>query len=106
MRKLRITGGEPLVRAQLPELVRRLATLDGAEDLALTTNGYLLEDQAEPLGKAGLRRVTVSLDSLDEKIFARMNGGLAARPRARAGSRRPSVPDSRRSSSTASCSAA
>jgi cyclic pyranopterin phosphate synthase len=74
VRKLRITGGEPLVRAQLPDLVRRLAALDGAEDLALTTNGYLLEDLAEPLGKAGLRRVTVSLDSLDDEIFRRMNG--------------------------------
>jgi len=74
VRKLRITGGEPLVRSQLSELVRRLAALEGAEDLALTTNGYLLGDLAEPLAKAGLRRVTVSLDSLDEAVFARMNG--------------------------------
>jgi cyclic pyranopterin phosphate synthase len=74
VRKLRITGGEPLVRAQLPDLVRRLAALEGAEDLALTTNGFLLEDLAEPLGKAGLQRVTVSLDSLDEAVFAKMNG--------------------------------
>ena len=74
VRKIRITGGEPLVRAQLPDLVRRLASLEGARDLALTTNGFLLADMAEPLEKAGLRRVTVSLDSLDEAVFARMNG--------------------------------
>ena len=74
VRKLRITGGEPLVRAQLPELVRRLASLDFAEDLALTTNGYLLEELAEPLAKAGLGRVTVSLDSLDDAVFRKMTG--------------------------------
>ena len=74
VRKLRITGGEPLVRAQLPELVRRLASLDFAEDLALTTNGYLLEELAEPLAKAGLARVTVSLDSLDDAVFRKMTG--------------------------------
>ena len=74
VRKLRITGGEPLVRAQLPELVRRLAALEGAKDLALTTNGYLLEDLAEPLAKAGLQRVTVSLDSIDDAVFRKMNG--------------------------------
>jgi cyclic pyranopterin phosphate synthase len=72
--KLRITGGEPLVRAQLPELVRRLAALEGLSDLALTTNGYLLEEQAEPLAKAGLARVTVSLDSLDDAVFRVMAG--------------------------------
>jgi cyclic pyranopterin phosphate synthase len=78
VRKLRITGGEPLVRTQLPELIRRLAALDGADDLALTTNGFLLADLAEPLAKAGLRRVTVSLDSLDDAVFRKMNGrGLA-----------------------------
>ncbi len=72
--KLRITGGEPLVRAQLPELVRRLAALDPALDIALTTNGYLLGELAEPLAKAGLRRVTVSLDSLDDAVFRKMTG--------------------------------
>ncbi len=78
VRKLRITGGEPLVRAQVPDLIRRLAALPGADDLALTTNGYLLADLAEPLAKAGLRRVTVSLDSLDDAVFRKMNGrGLA-----------------------------
>jgi cyclic pyranopterin phosphate synthase len=73
-RKLRITGGEPLLRAQLPELVRRLAALPGVEDVALTTNGLLLADHAEALAAAGLRRVTVSLDSLDDEVFTRMSG--------------------------------
>ena len=72
--KLRLTGGEPLLRAQLPGLVARLAALPGSPDLALTTNGYLLEEQAQPLADAGLRRVTVSLDSLDDAVFRRMNG--------------------------------
>ena len=73
-RKLRITGGEPLVRAELPKLVAQLARIPGVEDLALTTNGYLLAGQAQALRDAGLRRVTVSLDALDPQIFARMNG--------------------------------
>jgi cyclic pyranopterin phosphate synthase len=72
--KLRVTGGEPLIRHQLPTLIERLAVIDGVEDLALTTNGYLLVDLAEPLKEAGLRRVTVSLDSHDEKVFKRMTG--------------------------------
>ena len=74
-RKLRITGGEPLVRAQLPVLVEGLAKLDGVQDLALTTNGVLLPQHARALADAGLDRVTVSLDSLDPEIFARMSGG-------------------------------
>jgi cyclic pyranopterin phosphate synthase len=74
VRKLRITGGEPLLRAQLPGLIERLAALPGAPDLALTTNGYLLAEQAESLARAGLRRITVSLDSLEPEVFARMNG--------------------------------
>lgn len=73
-RKLRVTGGEPLVRAELPKLVARLAAIEGAEDLALTTNGFLLRDHAGPLAAAGLRRVTVSLDSLDPSVFRRMSG--------------------------------
>jgi cyclic pyranopterin phosphate synthase len=73
-RKLRITGGEPLLRHELPGLVRRLAALPGVEDLALTTNGLLLADQAHELAAAGLRRVTVSLDSLDDEVFGRMSG--------------------------------
>jgi cyclic pyranopterin phosphate synthase len=70
--KLRLTGGEPLLRRGLPELVRRLAAL-GARDLALTTNGSLLAEQAAPLAAAGLRRATISLDSLDDAVFRRMN---------------------------------
>jgi len=73
-RKLRITGGEPLLRADLPRLIERLAPLPGIEDLALTTNGYLLADRAAELRSAGLRRITVSLDSLDDAVFGRLNG--------------------------------
>lgn len=75
VRKLRITGGEPLLRADLPRLVQRLAALPEAPDLALTTNGVLLPGLAAALRAAGLRRVTVSLDSLDPETFRRMNGG-------------------------------
>ena len=75
VRKLRVTGGEPLLRADLPKLVARLAALPGVEDLALTTNGVLLPRLARPLAEAGLRRVTVSLDSDDEEAFLAMNGG-------------------------------
>ena len=78
VRKLRITGGEPLVRRNLPELVRMLAAIgapDGTPiDLTLTTNGSALRPLARPLAEAGLRRVTVSLDSLDDEVFGRMNG--------------------------------
>jgi cyclic pyranopterin phosphate synthase len=73
--KLRVTGGEPLLRAHLPDLVARLAKLPGSPDLALTTNGVLLPRFAAPLAAAGLRRVTVSLDSVDEEAFLAMNGG-------------------------------
>jgi cyclic pyranopterin phosphate synthase len=73
--KLRVTGGEPLLRAHLPRLIARLAALPGAPDLALTTNGVLLPQQAEALRAAGLRRVTVSLDSVDPEAFLRMSGG-------------------------------
>ncbi|MHC4548707.1 MAG: GTP 3',8-cyclase MoaA [Planctomycetota bacterium] len=80
VRKLRITGGEPLLRADLPRLLARLARIDGVLDLSLTTNGFLLAGFAEALKQAGLERVTVSLDSLDEAVFKRMSGrrsGLA-----------------------------
>jgi len=81
VRKLRITGGEPLVRSDLAELIGRLARIQGVEDLALTTNGYLLADQAQALREAGLRRITISLDSLDPETFRRMNGrGLEIGP--------------------------
>lgn len=75
--KLRLTGGEPLLRPQLPELIARFAAIPGIEDVALTTNGVLLERHAAALKQAGLHRITVSLDSLDPAIFARMSGGRA-----------------------------
>jgi cyclic pyranopterin phosphate synthase len=74
VRKLRITGGEPLVRRDLPQLIEQLAALPEAPDLALTTNGLLLAEHAAALARAGLRRVTVSLDALDTETFQRMAG--------------------------------
>jgi cyclic pyranopterin phosphate synthase len=74
VRKLRVTGGEPLVRRDLAELIAMLAAIPGVEDLALTTNGLLLAEQAAALARAGLRRVTVSLDALDAPTFQRMSG--------------------------------
>ena len=72
--KVRLTGGEPLVRHSLHLLVAMLKEIPGIKDLALTTNGVLLERQAQALKEAGLHRVTVSLDSLDDEVFAYMNG--------------------------------
>lgn len=72
--KLRLTGGEPLLDRNVPNLVSALARLGGVEDLALTTNGTLLAAHASRLAEAGLRRITVSLDSLDEAVFRRMSG--------------------------------
>jgi len=72
--KVRLTGGEPLVRQGVDKLVGMLSRLDGVNDLTLTTNGYLLTQQAQALKDAGLRRITVSLDSLDLEVFKRMNG--------------------------------
>nr|XP_061800904.1 GTP 3',8-cyclase-like [Nerophis lumbriciformis] len=74
VRKLRLTGGEPLLRSQVERLIERLARLDGFDDLALTTNGWLLADKAEALAAAGLDRVTVSFHSLDPEVFGRLNG--------------------------------
>lgn len=76
--KLRITGGEPLVRPGLADLIGDLTTSPGVEDVALTTNGVLLAQQAAPLRAAGLKRVTVSLDSLDPQVFAAMSGGFGS----------------------------
>ncbi len=73
VRKLRLTGGEPLLRQELPKLVERLARIEGLEDLSLTTNGSKLAKWAQALSDAGLGRVTVSLDSLDPEVFQRMN---------------------------------
>ena len=70
--KFRLTGGEPLVRRELPKLVAMLAEIEGV-DIALTTNGSLLAGQARALADAGLHRVTVSLDSLDDAVFRSMN---------------------------------
>ena len=72
--KIRLTGGEPLVRAHLTDLVERIAALEPGLDLAMTTNGALLAPVAEDLKKAGLRRITVSLDSLDPDVFSAMCG--------------------------------
>jgi GTP 3',8-cyclase len=71
--KIRLTGGEPLLRRDVEELVRMLARLDGLTDLTLTTNGSLLARKAEVLASAGLHRVSVSLDSLDDDTFAQLN---------------------------------
>jgi cyclic pyranopterin phosphate synthase len=73
VRKVRLTGGEPLVRRNLDALVAMLATVDGVEDLTLTTNASLLAGKARALADAGLQRVTVSLDALDDATFMRMN---------------------------------
>ncbi len=74
VRKVRLTGGEPLLRADLPTLAAQLAAIESVQDIALTTNGYLLPRHAAALRNAGLNRVTISLDSLDDAVFRRMNG--------------------------------
>ena len=86
--KVRLTGGEPLLRKDVPRLVHMLRAIDGVQDIALTTNGLLLAHHAAALGHAGLDRVTVSLDTLDEDLFrsiadtraplARVMDGIAA----------------------------
>ncbi|MEO0561279.1 MAG: GTP 3',8-cyclase MoaA, partial [Chloroflexota bacterium] len=76
--KLRLTGGEPLVRQQLEVLISQLDALEGVEDIAMTTNAKLLTpEKATALRDAGLRRMTVSLDTLDEAVFQQMNGKRA-----------------------------
>ncbi len=72
--KIRITGGEPLLRHGLPSLIAQIATLQGVRDIALTTNGVLLARQAAELADAGLQRVTVSLDSHEPDVFQKMSG--------------------------------
>jgi cyclic pyranopterin phosphate synthase len=76
VRKLRITGGEPLLRPGLTELIGDLSQIPGLEDIALATNGVLLAQHAAGLKAAGLHRVSVSLDSLESDVFARMTGGF------------------------------
>ena len=73
--KIRLTGGEPLLDKNICDLVERIAVFPGVADLALTTNGMLLATFAQKLAEAGLHRVTVSLDSIDEDVFRRMSGG-------------------------------
>lgn len=74
VRKVRLTGGEPLLRRGVEDLVGMLSAIEGVEDLAMTTNGVLLAHHAEGLQLAGLKRVTVSLDALDGRVFSEMNG--------------------------------
>lgn len=74
VKKIRITGGEPLLRKNIPELISRLQSIDGVEDIAVTTNGSLLKKFAPQLASAGLSRITVSLDSLDDERFKQLNG--------------------------------
>jgi cyclic pyranopterin phosphate synthase len=78
VRKLRLTGGEPLLRANLADLIGDLTQIEGIDDIALTTNGVLLANHAVDLYANGLKRITVSLDTLDKEIFARMSGGFGA----------------------------
>ena len=73
--KVRITGGEPLLRHDLPKLVQGIRALPGIEEIALTTNGTLLKYMAGHLHRSGLSRMTISLDSLDPQVFSEMNGG-------------------------------
>ena len=75
VRKVRLTGGEPLLRKDLPSLVSRLAAIPGVDDLALTTNASLLAGKAKALRDAGLQRLTISLDALDPDIFRNLSGG-------------------------------
>ena len=72
--KVRLTGGEPLVRNDIESLVGMISKVDGVEDLTMTTNAYLLPQKAEALKEAGLQRISVSLDTLDDEIFRHMNG--------------------------------
>ncbi len=73
--KVRITGGEPLMRHDVTSLVERIHAIPGIDDIAITTNAMLLPRWVEGLAKAGLKRITVSLDSLDEEVFLAMSGG-------------------------------
>jgi GTP 3',8-cyclase len=78
VRKVRLTGGEPLLRTNLPDLIGDLTDVPGIEDIALTTNGVLLAKHAVDLRANGLQRITVSLDTLDKDIFTRLSGGFGA----------------------------
>jgi cyclic pyranopterin phosphate synthase len=83
--KLRLTGGEPLIHPNLPELIHNLVQIPGIEDMAMTTNGFFLAEQAQAIKDAGLIRLTVSLDSLDNDVFQVMNGHKSSVDRVLAG---------------------
>ncbi|MCX5973590.1 MAG: radical SAM protein, partial [Coprothermobacterota bacterium] len=72
IRNVRLTGGEPLVRKGVPELIQQLRGIDGLQDLSLTTNAVLLPLYAQPLWQAGLRRINIGLPSLDRQVYARL----------------------------------
>ncbi|MGR3778071.1 GTP 3',8-cyclase MoaA [Bacillus paramycoides] len=72
--KIRLTGGEPLLRKDLPKLIARLAKLEGLTDIGLTTNGIHLAKQAKALKQAGLKRVNISLDAIEDHVFQKING--------------------------------
>ncbi|MCK1999247.1 GTP 3',8-cyclase MoaA [Psychrobacillus psychrodurans] len=74
VRKIRLTGGEPLMRRNIDELVKKLLTLDNIKDVGLTTNGVLLKQYGQKLKDAGLTRLNISLDALDENLFGNLNG--------------------------------
>ncbi|WP_243524887.1 GTP 3',8-cyclase MoaA [Bacillus pseudomycoides] len=74
VKKIRLTGGEPLLRKDLPKLIARLAKLEGLTDIGLTTNGIHLTKQAKALKEAGLHRVNVSLDAIEDDVFRKING--------------------------------
>ena len=76
--KVRLTGGEPLVRQDVEKLIAMLNNVDGVEDMAMTTNAYFLPKKIDALKEAGLKRLTVSLDTLDDEIFKKMNGGRSS----------------------------
>ncbi|MEM1092007.1 MAG: GTP 3',8-cyclase MoaA [Pseudomonadota bacterium] len=83
--KIRLTGGEPLLRRDLEEIIRGVSAIDELADVALTTNGVLLAARAQALKEAGLRRITVSLDSVDPEVFTSMSGGRGDLEKALAG---------------------
>ncbi|MCH6265215.1 MULTISPECIES: GTP 3',8-cyclase MoaA [Neobacillus] len=81
VKKIRLTGGEPLLRRDLPILIEKLAAIEGLSDIGLTTNGVLLPKLAAKLKEAGLKRVNISLDSLDDELFGKINGrGIGTGP--------------------------
>ena len=81
VKKIRLTGGEPLLRRDLPILVHMLSQINGIDDIALTTNGILLPKQAKALKEAGVKRVNISLDSINDSLFKLINGrGIGTKP--------------------------